>query len=265
MWMSRWFLALGCLALPATVLAQQAERPERPAERTPQTDRAAQPAQPNTVEGFFVECLTQANQAEVALGRIAEQRATDKEVQAFAEQMVKDHSAMLAKLQKLSPNKSAATTTDRGEAVPRRAVEDPAVDRAPPERRVAPGTAPEGARTAAPGGRPASGQNDLHAIAKINEEIHKRCLASAMEELEGKKGEEFDKCYTGMQIAAHQKMSDALAVLKNHVTTPELRQVITQGSETTQQHLSHAKNLMKSLDRATATAKRDTDEQPERK
>jgi predicted outer membrane protein len=259
MWMSRWSLALGCLALPATVLAQQAERPERPAARAPQTERAAQPAQPSTVEGFFVECLTQANQAEVALGRIAEQRATDKEVQAFAEQMVKDHSAMLAKLQKLSPNKSA-TTTDRGEAAPRRAAEDPAIDRAPPERRVIPEAAPEGARTAAP-----SGKNDLHAIAKINEEIHKRCLATAMEELEGKKGEEFDKCYTGMQIAAHQKMVVALDVLKNHATTPELRQIITQGSETTQQHLSHAKNLMKSLDGATATAKRTTDEAPERK
>ncbi len=235
MWMSRWFLTLGSLALPATLVAQQADRPqERPApERTPQAERApqertTQATQVNAVEKFFLGCLTQANQGEVALGRIAEQRATNKEVQAFAEQMVKDHSKMLTQLQQFAPAKAAAT-----------------------ERREA---APEGARTAA------GGQDTVHAIAKINEEIHKRCMTSAMEALESKKGEEFDKCYVGMQLAAHQHMADALAVLKNHATTPELRQVITQGSETTEQHLTHAKNLMKTLEReSTGTAKRDSE------
>ena len=259
MWMSRWFLTLGSLALPATLVAQQADRPqERPApERTPQAERApqdrtTQATQVNAVEKFFLGCLTQANQGEVALGRIAEQRATNNEVKAFAEQMVKDHSKMLTQLQQFAPAKAAATERDEG--APRRATDkaadEPATDRAPQERRAA----PEGARPAA------GGHDAVHAIAKINEEIHKRCLTSAMEALESKKGEEFDKCYVGMQLAAHQHMADALAVLKNHATTPELRQVITQGSETTEQHLTHAKNLMKTLEReSTGTAKRDSE------
>jgi putative membrane protein len=247
MWMSRWFLALGSLALPAALIAQEAAQPTRPqerlpAERGPQTTRAPQertaPAtQLTAVENFFLGCLTQANQGEVALGRIAEQRATNKEVQAFAEQMVKDHGKMLAQLQQFAPAKATAD----------KAVAEPATDRAPPERRAAPG-----------------GQDTVQAIAQINEEIHKRCMTSAMEALESKKGDEFDKCYVGMQLAAHQHMTDALAVLKNHATTPELRQLITQGAETTEQHLAHAKNLMKTLERestgtAKDTAKRDSE------
>lgn len=252
MWMSRWFLALGSLALPATLTAQQAgQQPDRPqerlpAERAPQNarapqERAPQATQLNAVENFYVGCLTQANQAEVALGRIAEQRATNKEVQAFAEQMVKDHSKMLTQLQQFAPAKAAGERA--GERTAEKSAQEPATDRAPTERRAAPG-----------------GHDTVHTIAKINEEIHKRCLTSAMEELESKKGEEFDKCYVGMQLAAHQHMSDSLAVLKNHATTPELRQLITQGSETTEQHLAHAKNLMKTLAReSTGTAQRDSD------
>ena len=44
-------------------------------------------------------CLLTANKAEVELGKLAAQRATDRDVKAFAEQMVKEHSQEVEKLQ----------------------------------------------------------------------------------------------------------------------------------------------------------------------
>ncbi|RIK72188.1 MAG: hypothetical protein DCC68_26705 [Planctomycetota bacterium] len=277
MWMSRCMLMAGCLALPSALAAQQADRPidreppprtERPEQADPARGPATQNAVCKPVEDFFVRCLTQANQAEVALSKIAQQRASNKEVQAFAEQLAQDHTKMLGQLQQISGRSSTrgalegAAPPDRGDSPATRpgAQDRPAADR-PATARPAPGGAgqargeiPE--RGAAPA-RPTTGSSDLASVAKIAEEVGKLCLASAMEELETKKGEEFDKCFVGMQIAAHQKMADELAVLKNHVGSPELRQLLTQGHETTTNHLSHAKNLMKTLDQGgTATARK---------
>ena len=73
-------------------------------------------------------------------GRIAEQRASNKEVQAFAEQMVKDHSKMLTQLQQFAPAKAAGERA--GERTAERTADQPATDRAPTERRAAPGGKP---------------------------------------------------------------------------------------------------------------------------
>jgi predicted outer membrane protein len=285
MGISRWLLCASCLAMPATLSAQQADPP---AERAPQRERRVDERQPqeraqpergartagqlSPVEHFFVKCLTLGNQGEVTISKIAQQRATNPQVKAFAEQMIQDHSKMLTQLQKFSGDTTATPATGAtpslGEAPPAREREA-APGREPAE---APQTAQRGAappaREAAPERRiaadPAAGSRDLQTVGKILTEVHKRCMASAMEELESKKGEEFDKCYVGMQVAGHQKMVSELAVLKDSINTPELRQLIMQGHETTTQHLTHAKNLMETLAKGdTATARKPADAERE--
>jgi putative membrane protein len=179
--------------------------------------------------------------------------------------MVQDHSKMLTQLQKFSgeaaADSAAGTTPSLGDAPPAREREAaPGREPAEPPRTADDRRAPP-VREAAPDRRiaadPAAGSNDLQAVGKIMMEVHKRCMATAMEELDSKKGDEFDKCYVGMQIAAHQKMQSELAVLKDSVNTPELRQLVMQGHETTTQHLTHAKNLMETLAKgSTATAQK---------
>ena len=63
----------------------------------PGEDRGAN--QDQNLDKTFAACLLTANKGEVELGKLAAQRATDRDVKAFAEQMVKDHSQQVDKLQ----------------------------------------------------------------------------------------------------------------------------------------------------------------------
>ena len=83
-------------------------------------------------------------------------------------------------------------------------------------------------------------------LVAIHREIADECLKSGKKELGEKQGNEFDKCYMGMQVAAHMKMLDELKVLKNHVSS-QLAQDLEQSIETTEHHLSEAKKIMEEI------------------
>src|SRR5258708_23841858 len=51
---------------------------------------------------------------------------------------------------------------------------------------------------------------------QIKDELAKECLISTQRELLEKKGEKFDACYVGMQLAEHIRMIDALKVFEPH-------------------------------------------------
>ena len=51
------------------------------------------------VAQYITDCLVSGNQAEIALARIAQERATDPEVKQFARKMIQDHTAFSQKLQ----------------------------------------------------------------------------------------------------------------------------------------------------------------------
>lgn len=55
--------------------------------------------QQQNLDRVLAACLLTANKGEVELGKVAQQRATDKDVKVFAEQMVKEHSKQLETLQ----------------------------------------------------------------------------------------------------------------------------------------------------------------------
>jgi putative membrane protein len=83
----------------------------------------------------------------------------------------------------------------------------------------------------------------------LHRELGQACMDSTRQELESKQGAEFDKCYVGMQIGAHKHMLDTLKVFRNHAS-PQFQQTLTQAIDTTQQHLDHAKKLMKDLEKS---------------
>ncbi len=60
--------------------------------------------QDQNLDQVFAACLLTANKGEVELGKLAAQRATDRDVKAFAEQMVSDHSKEVEKLQQFIGN-----------------------------------------------------------------------------------------------------------------------------------------------------------------
>jgi len=56
------------------------------------------------VDRQFAACLLDKNKAEVEVGKIAAERATDKDVKEFAEMMIQDHSKAVEKLERLAGN-----------------------------------------------------------------------------------------------------------------------------------------------------------------
>ena len=270
----RRLLVAGLCLTPVIVLCAQ-EKKESPAPRgqavrdARPADQPAQPGQPvrgsATIQGqtgqldkYFVSCLRAANQGEITLAKLAEQRSTNPEVKAFAQQMIKDHTDMLAKLDRVKqegtrPAASATRTEIRTETRRTDATNPPEADKSPRTERNREAVAPPGARadvrvdTTRGDVTVQAGGNLADQLEQVNQEIHDRCLASAQKELSEKEGKEFDQCFMFMQVGAHQKMVDTLAVIKNR-TAGELQQTIDGGLQTAQRHLDHAKQLAKKID-----------------
>jgi predicted outer membrane protein len=283
----RSLLVAGLILGPLAVLAQETGQRER--EKQPGRDPAARKdsrtetrteirtharpvAQSGQLNKFFVSCLRSDNQGEITIAKLAETKASHPEVKAFAQQMVKDHTDFLAKLDRLNEGDSspAGAATSRTEsrteirtenrradakdqpgATPRRdatdrpdATDKARRDRDPGARADVRVDTTRGDVTVAAGGR-GTGVDDQ--LIRVKQEISDRCLASAQKELNAKEGKDFDKCFMFMQVGGHMHMVDTLSVLKNHATG-ELQQVIEEGLQTSQQHLEHAKQLAKKID-----------------
>lgn len=84
-------------------------------------------------------------------------------------------------------------------------------------------------------------------IVRLKQRLGQQCVASAEEELNQKDGDEFDKCFVGLQIAKHMEMLDTLKVFSRYAS-PELDELIEDAEQTTEEHLKHAKKLIKQLE-----------------
>jgi predicted outer membrane protein len=111
-----------------------------------------------------------------------------------------------------------------------------------------------------------SGSGAVHQLMQIDRQIVQRKTQATKEELQGKSGAEFDKCFVGTAINAHVHAMAALEVIGQQ-SQGQLAQVAQQARPTVQQHLEHAKQLMKSLEGEAAnstTASRRSDSKNER-
>jgi hypothetical protein len=79
--------------------------------------------------------------------------------------------------------------------------------------------------------------------------IGEQCLQSAQKEMADKKGADFDKCYIGAMIVKHQEMLSTQKALREYVT-PDLQKMIDNQMQVTMDHLDHAKQLMKQLEKS---------------
>jgi predicted outer membrane protein len=206
---------------------------------------------------YMKECLIGGNQAEIALARIAEQRATDPEVKKFAQQMIEEHTAFLNKLRgETSANSGQATPGQNAAGQP---TSDPAREGKPGVDVNVPGAGvhiqagesrdsretPDGNRLANP--QMAGGARQFLQIMK---EVETQCLQTKTNELNQKEGSQFDRCYIGGQVAAHMKMADELSVFSRYATG-DLQPILQEGLQTTKQHLAHVKQLAERLENAS--------------
>jgi predicted outer membrane protein len=277
-----WSLAV--LMCVSGVASAQVRPGARPGAAAAPAAAPAAATQQGTPDQQIAACLWAANRNEVEIAKLAEQKAKSDSVKDFAAQMIKDHTQNADKLARVAGNLVSATArAGTGTREVRKPVLDDARedkkegkeekkeskddegargksrDNAAPaaERREAREEAREDRRegreearedrrverttaAAAPAGRQPFNWVTIH------REVADQCLQSAKKELGQKEGNEFDKCYIGMQVAAHMKMVDELKVLKNHASG-QLQQDLEQSLETTEHHLSEAKKIMEEI------------------
>jgi len=255
--LNRWALggAAATLMVTFSAVAQETApqiRQDRRENRREARQDARENAPANNNDATLVDILIPGNQAEIALGRLAEQKSQNQQVRQFAQQMVQAHTKFLNELRRFGgvsagpaepaeganrnqvqennaataeQNAETTTTNPRREGVDVRAgnveVRTPGLNNARES---------------------AGGLNLMH----VMHQIHQRCLASSERYLQQKQGREFDDAYIGMNIDAHRVMLDKLAVLSEYAS-PQLQKVIQQGEQTTKQHWQEAEQLMKQL------------------
>lgn len=171
-------------------------------------------------DGILATWLLIDNENEVALARLAQQRAQDPEVKQFAQMMVSDHEQMSQPLQPIAAkvgytgDSSVAGGAGQDQNRPREA----SMNREPGE---------------------------LDHVALL-QELGQECRMSARQLLESKQGAEFDKCFMDMMVGAHMKMDDMLTVFDRHASG-ELKSVIDQAQGKVQSHLQKAQDIAKKV------------------
>lgn len=209
-------------------------------------------------------CLAIANQEEIALAKLAEEKSKSKDVKEFAEMLVKDHQGFLQKLSKFAPeaaregflmerhqnqtrdNKSQSSTNQNSNIQPAGGAARADGQRDGQRVQQTAGTAQD----------PAHGGQHLDFIA-MHKEIAEECLANAKAKMNREDADKFDKCFIGHQIGMHEQMKVTLTVFQRH-TNGELNQVISEGLKKTESHLKKAEDIMKDLE-ASSGSRRDSD------
>jgi len=197
----------------------------------------------------MAEALLIDNQGEVAMAQFALQKTQNQEVRQFAQKLVEDHQKMIDSLRENGATGGGAAAAGGAQPADGGTAGD--------SRRnsVNPGAAE---LQAGRGGAMAGGTD----FVSLKKELGQQCLQSGQRELGSKQGAEFDKCYIGMQIGAHQHAVDTLTVFRRH-SSDQLGRTIDEGLPVVQAHLEHAKQLMKQLESGTPSTAASS-EQPKR-
>lgn len=242
---SRWKALLAMSAGLLLIGVALAQDPAQRLREQPQQQPGAAATQPGqagaqpgartaggSLDSHLAQCLTIDNQHEIAVAEIAKQRAKENEVKQFADKLIQDHTQFLQQLARFTGRQPGMAGGQPGEAR--------TTERQPGQ----PGAAQPGAMAQAQGGEP----NFL----AIKQQVSQKALELTKKELEKKEGLEFDKCFVGDQIGAHIWVLATLEVFKDQPVSPDLRNVIDKGIQTTQEHLDHAKKLAENLERQGA-------------
>jgi predicted outer membrane protein len=250
--MSKCLFLVVCSTMFLNAVAPTQEPPNRQPGNQPQNvpPRTSQlQGQTASNDSYLITTLLVENENEVALARIALQRAQSPEVKQFAQKMIDDHGQFVQKLQTANtatgarpgnvPNDPTAGRdkpgTDPKGTDPK--ADKPGADPLPPGRR-------EGIPADASTGRGTGLTLDHERLAR---DLGRKCLESSTALLNEKQGADFDRCFMGMQVGAHVKAVDMLEVYRTYASE-SLRPTLEEGLKTVQMHLQHAKDLAKQTD-----------------
>jgi predicted outer membrane protein len=224
---------------PANPTTQPGQRPS-----TAPTTTTTQTGQDTNLQlsQHAAACLLIGNQEEIALSEFGVEHAQSDEVKEFAREMIKEHTKFVSKLRKFTPQQASFELNVKADE---KAVVDNAAETAKkkPQDIVRGGeaTAPKIATTTSA----SSGSMADQLLGMKRDKAHE-CLSITKKNLQEHQGEAFDQAFLGTQVAVHTSMLAELRAMKGKVSG-EFAQLVTEGEESTQKHLDHAKDMMEKL------------------
>jgi predicted outer membrane protein len=210
------------------------------------------------------------NQKEVAVSQLAAEKAQSPEVKQFAQEMTQAHTQFIGRLAKLV---GAQERSQDGAANPFSPQRDPAGRADNAQNRPATDVAQRTGETeqnqnadreqrrdgnADQQGRHAAWQRyDLGSspLVSFDRELADQCLQSTEKFLGQQQGAEFDRWFMALQFVEHMGMRDKLLVAQRH-STGELKGLVDQGLQTTDQHIRQIEQVMRQLPQAGNAAQR---------
>jgi predicted outer membrane protein len=216
-----------------------------------------------------VKVLINANKDEIEMGKLAEQHSRNADVKQVASQMVQDHSNFLNKLETFKGaerqgHEVRSQQPIQGRAAFRGATPDGTnqqQDQVDPQNAQRPGfqglqpqSAQSGNQNTQRFGRmrrgPMAGAAEHGSaahFAKIMDEVDRNVQQSMMRDLSAKEGTQFDRCYLASQLFGHMWVVEAPQSFEREAS-PQLKPILQEGLQVSQQHLNHVKNLLARLD-----------------
>ncbi|WP_437204351.1 DUF4142 domain-containing protein [Planctomicrobium sp. SH664] len=209
-----------------------------------QVDRRTGAVQGASLDQRVVDCLLLGNQEEVELCKFALQHAQDNRVKELAQQMINDHEGFIQRLQKFSGQTGTLQPLDHTTA----AIQ---VDREGVRIQSKETRNDNNARVTVKAGY-APQQDEMY---QLERDAVRNCLNLTKEALQKEQGAKFDKAFLGQQCGAHIGMQAKLAAAENHVS-PELKQIVHDGLQSTMKHRDHIDQLMNDLHQEKAKSQR---------
>lgn len=160
------------------------------------------------------------NHKEVKLAELAKSKSENKDVQQFAEMLIKDHSEALGNLSKFGGQSGLGTSS---------ATEQPSADT---NRSTTSATA-------------ASNQGGLDFVA-VHRQASQQCLNKAQKKWSENKSAESDMAYIGAQVVAHEEFINHAQALRPYASA-ELQKEIDREVTAAEQHRDEAHKLIKKL------------------
>lgn len=261
--MKMWKTAAVCVVsgsiCAGSVFSQQAQPQPQPGVRNPANTARPGQAQPGQSQAqhsqgqhislnqqSLATCVAIANQEEIALIQLAEDKTKDEDIKEFNKKILEDHKEFLKKLQRFTPEarqESLQTASTSGQSGVTTAG-GTAQDRARDNNATNAADRNDATRTRQPiqqTGAQGSSQDTVTAL-ELQREMAQQCLADSKKMLSEKDGAEFDACYMGMQVGKHAAMATSLKVLKRHASG-EFAQLLDEGLQTTEEHLKQAEKI----------------------
>jgi predicted outer membrane protein len=269
-------LTLLSVTLAPAAWAQEVRTQQDPAQRQQQqresfdrqqstTARQARTGQDEELVNYLAGKLAIMNQIETEMAQLAHTQATNEDVKQLAQRIAQSHQQLnqqlaqavpqLSTLEGLSGQRIAAEGNRAAQAGQDQQIRQPG--QTAQERRPDATDRPTAGTDAARAATTVRGQSGDELSARTLLEICRRAAENhvqmAKQSLQNKQGQDFDACWVGAQVCAHQAMLAELKAIQN-VGSPEFQQIVQMAEQESQQHLQQAEQLAERMMRERGSA-----------